>query len=121
MGLNNTELDGADCSPPLPPTDATDALWENECCSGRSWYQIAEKIKLHARKMERERDVIRAKADNLHLSISVFLGDWRAGDFRLPELAAIHMSAIEEKYRAMGKVLFDMENVKHIYPEPEAL
>ena len=59
-----------------------------------------------------ERDTLRSKADNLHLSISVFFGDWRAGDFRLPEAAAIHMSGIDEKYRAMGKVLFDMENAR---------
>jgi hypothetical protein len=34
----------------------TAALWEKECCSGRSWYQIAENLKLHAREMERERN-----------------------------------------------------------------
>ena len=33
------------------------------------------------------------------------LKDWRDGDFELPRLAEIHMAAIEEKYREVGKAL----------------
>jgi hypothetical protein len=88
----------------------TDKKWDTLLISGTPWRYMAESMLEACADMERERNVLRAKADNLHLSISVFLGDWRAGDFKLPELAAIHMSAIDEKHRAMGKVLFDMEN-----------
>jgi len=40
-------------------TPETNASWEKLCCSGQSWYQIAERLKLDARKMERERDEAR--------------------------------------------------------------
>ena len=35
-------------------TPTTDARWETLCCSGQSWYQIAEEMKLDCRQRERE-------------------------------------------------------------------
>lgn len=34
----------------------TDAKWQELCCSKLSWYHIADNIKTHSRKLERERD-----------------------------------------------------------------
>lgn len=48
---------------------------------------------------------LRISADRLHQAIAVMLKDWRDGDFKLPRLAEIHMAAIEEKYREVGKAL----------------
>ena len=48
---------------------------------------------------------LRTSADRLHQAIAVMLKDWRDGDFALPRLAEIHMAAIEEKYREVGKAL----------------
>lgn len=110
---NSPQKAGCQREPCSPSSDTpeTDAALVDGMPEPEEWSQHYLNLAIHARRMERERDILRRKADNLHLSISVFLGDWRAGDFRLPELATIHMSAIEEKYRALGKVLFDMENV----------
>lgn len=44
-------------------------------------------------------------AERLHLAISVFLKDWRDGDFELSNLAQIHAKAIEEKYLEVGRAL----------------
>jgi hypothetical protein len=35
-------------------TPTTNARWERLCCSGQSWYQIAEEMKLDCRQLERE-------------------------------------------------------------------
>ena len=40
----------------LTPTPETDAFWQNQCCSGLSWFTIACNMKDFARKLERERD-----------------------------------------------------------------
>lgn len=48
---------------------------------------------------------LRTSADRLHQAIAVMLKDWRDGDFELPRLAEIHMGAIEEKYREVGRAL----------------
>ncbi len=37
-------------------TPTTNARWERLCCSGQSWYQIAEEMKLDCRQLERERE-----------------------------------------------------------------
>ena len=37
-------------------TPETDSAWEKLCCSGQSWYQIAERLKLDCRAMERARN-----------------------------------------------------------------
>lgn len=42
------------CSPDVLSTPETDSIWQEECCSGRSWYQIAENVKIHARVIERQ-------------------------------------------------------------------
>lgn len=36
------------------PTPITNARWEKLCCSGQSWYQIAEEMKLDCRQLESE-------------------------------------------------------------------
>ena len=36
------------------PTPTTNAKWERLCCSGQSWYQIAEEMKLDCRQLESE-------------------------------------------------------------------
>ena len=46
-------------------TPTTDAKWETLCCSGQSWYQIAEEMKLDCRQRERELDEAREYADKL--------------------------------------------------------
>jgi hypothetical protein len=43
-------------------TPTTNARWETLCCSGQSWYQIAEEMKLDCRKLERELTAARAEA-----------------------------------------------------------
>ncbi len=40
-------------------TPTTNARWERLCCSGQSWYQIAEEMKLDCRQLERELTVAR--------------------------------------------------------------
>ena len=42
-------------------TPRTDARWERLCCSGQSWYQIAEEMKLDCRQKERELTAARAE------------------------------------------------------------
>lgn len=36
------------------PTPITDAEWQTQCCSGASWYRIAEKMKNRAADLERK-------------------------------------------------------------------
>ena len=40
-------------------TPETDATWEKLCCSGESWYSIAEKVKVLSQRLECERDELR--------------------------------------------------------------
>jgi hypothetical protein len=40
-------------------TPETDATWEKLCCSGGSWYSIAEKVKVLSQRLEHERDELR--------------------------------------------------------------
>ena len=56
---------------------------------------------------------LRASSDRLHQAIAVMLKDWREGDFALPRLAEIHMAAIEEKYREVGKALRAADDGPH--------
>ena len=44
------------------PTPETDAKWQEFCCSNLSWYHIAENIKAHCQKKERERDEAREES-----------------------------------------------------------
>ena len=43
-------------------TPETDATWEKLCCSGESWYSIAEKVKVLSQRLECERDEARELA-----------------------------------------------------------
>jgi chromosome segregation ATPase len=43
-------------------TPTTNARWETLCCSGQSWYQIAEEMKLDCRQLERELTAARSEA-----------------------------------------------------------
>jgi hypothetical protein len=52
---SNSPLRAATCSS-SSDTPETDAAWEKLCCSGQSWYQIAERLKLDCRAMERARN-----------------------------------------------------------------
>jgi chromosome segregation ATPase len=45
------------------PTPTTNARWEKLCCSGQSWYQIAEEMKLDCRQKERELTAARAEIE----------------------------------------------------------
>ncbi len=56
---------------------------------------------------------LRTSADRLHQAIAVMLKDWRDGDFALPRLAEIHMAAIEDKYREVGKALCAADDGPH--------
>ena len=49
----------------MSDTPITNARWETFCCSGQSWYQIAEEMKLDCRQLERELTVARAKIERL--------------------------------------------------------
>jgi hypothetical protein len=46
-------------------TPTTDARWETLCCSGQSWYQIAEEMKLDCRQRERELASVTEQRDRL--------------------------------------------------------
>lgn len=46
-------------------TPTTDARWEMLCCSGQSWYQIAEEMKLDCRQRERELTRVTEQRDRL--------------------------------------------------------
>ena len=46
-------------------TPTTDARWETLCCSGQSWYQIAEEMKLDCRQRERELTTVTEQRDRL--------------------------------------------------------
>lgn len=39
------------------------ALWEEQCCSGNSWYRIAENMKDSCLKLEQERDELNLYID----------------------------------------------------------
>jgi len=81
MSDENTIVEAAcaaNCSSPSESPE-TAALWENECCSGRSWYQIAENLKLHARKLERERDESIERIGHAEILLSdLASGYWRS-------------------------------------------
>jgi hypothetical protein len=53
---------------------------------------------------------VATKSLDLHLAISIFLQDYKDGDFQLPELAQIHVREIRRKYTDMGKALFPIQN-----------
>ena len=46
-------------------TPTTNARWETLCCSGQSWYQIAEEMKLDCRQLERELAEVTEQRDRL--------------------------------------------------------
>ena len=46
-------------------TPITDARWETHCWSFRSWYQIAEEMKLDCRQLERELTALTEQRDRL--------------------------------------------------------
>jgi len=46
-------------------TPTTDARWETLCCSGQSWYQIAEEMKLDCRQRERELTAVTEQRDRM--------------------------------------------------------
>jgi SMC interacting uncharacterized protein involved in chromosome segregation len=50
-------------------TPTTNARWETLCCSGQSWYQIAEEMKLDCRQLERELTAVTAQRDGLRSGI----------------------------------------------------
>jgi SMC interacting uncharacterized protein involved in chromosome segregation len=47
-------------------TPKTNARWETLCCSGQSWYQIADEMKLDCRQLERELTAVTEQRDGLH-------------------------------------------------------
>ena len=49
----------------MSDTPTTDARWETLCCSGQSWYQIAEEMKLDCRQRERELIAVTEQRDRL--------------------------------------------------------
>ena len=59
-----------------------------------------------------ELDVLREKADKAHQAFYTMRHDWKSCDFELPPLAIIHMEAITEKMKEMGKILFSLENAQ---------
>ena len=50
-------------------TPTTDARWETLCCSGQSWYQIAEEMKLDCRQRERELTAVTEQRDYMTLRL----------------------------------------------------
>ena len=50
-------------------TPTTNARWEKLCCSGQSWYQIAEEMKLDCRQKERELTRVTEQRDGLRSGI----------------------------------------------------
>ena len=50
----------------MSDTPTTNARWERLCCSGQSWYQIAEEMKLDCRQLERELTAARAEIAELN-------------------------------------------------------
>jgi hypothetical protein len=46
-------------------TPTTNAKWERLCCSGQSWYQIAEEMKLDCRQLESELTTVTEERDRL--------------------------------------------------------
>ena len=55
-------------------TPTTDARWETLCCSGQSWYQIAEEMKLDCRQRERELTAVTEQRDRLAEALQKFEG-----------------------------------------------
>jgi len=49
----------------MSDTPITNARWETFCCSGQSWYQIAEEMKLDCRQLERELNAVTEQRDRL--------------------------------------------------------
>jgi hypothetical protein len=54
-------------------TPTTNARWETLCCSGQSWYQIAEEMKLDCRQLERELAAVTEQRDRLAVALQLFL------------------------------------------------
>ena len=46
-------------------TPTTNAKWEILCCSGQSWYQIAEEMKLDCRQLESELTAVTEQRDSI--------------------------------------------------------
>jgi hypothetical protein len=57
----------------LNDTPTTDARWETLCCSGQSWYQIAEEMKLDCRQRERELTAVTEQRDRLAAALERIL------------------------------------------------
>jgi hypothetical protein len=72
----------------MSDTPITNARWERFCCSGQSWYQIAEEMKLDCRQLEREltaaRSEIEAIMETLKSPIEVEL-DMIRGKIAIPD------------------------------------
>jgi hypothetical protein len=50
-------------------TPKTNARWETLCCSGQSWYQIADEMKLDCRQLERELTAVTEQRDAVTLRL----------------------------------------------------
>ena len=68
----------------------------------------AEHIREAARGMMEKK--ITEAAKDLHAAFFVMRRDWKDGDFDLPQLAIIHMEAMESKAIELGRLLFRQQN-----------
>ena len=82
------------------PTPRTDARWERLCCSGQSWYQIAEEMKLDCRQKERELTAVTEQRDRLAEESKILRGaitGWQNKWECAVELAAQAQADLDEE------------------------
>jgi glycine/D-amino acid oxidase-like deaminating enzyme len=87
------------------PTPTTNARWERLCCSGQSWYQIAEEMKLDCRQLERKLTAAREELETERIRLAacgvVAMADTKESRTKaremLPEYRSASLSDVERR------------------------
>jgi len=99
----------------MSETPTTNARWETLCCSGQSWYQIAEEMKLDCRQLERELTAARAEIEaimeTLKSPIEVEL-DMIRGKIAIPDRSELdyitQLKAVTEQRDRLAEALKEL-------------
>ena len=101
-------------------TPTTNAKWERLCCSGQSWYQIAEEMKLDCRQLESELTTVTEERDRLleereQWSLSSAFKEIDMMGIRYAAAEMHHANNMKEVTEQRDEALSDLEFRRDLY------
>lgn len=101
-------------------TPTTNARWEILCCSGQSWYQIAEEMKLDCRQLESELTEVTEERDRLleereQWSLSSAFKEIDMMGIRYAAAEMHHANNMKEVTEQRDEALSDLEFRRDLY------